>query len=73
MPNANSNSVHNTRDIMWLKRMYYTKQPSSYDVVIKPTAHRSDEVVESVRSEALQHVTEDAQIDIMQSSKKITL
>jgi hypothetical protein len=44
MWNPKTKGLHNTRDVIWLKRMYYTKQLPTYDVVIESVEPRENEV-----------------------------
>jgi len=39
MWNPKTEGLHNTIDVIWLKRVYFTKQPPTYDVVIESVEH----------------------------------
>ncbi len=42
--NPKTKGLHNTRDMIWLKSMYYTRQPPTYNVVFEPVELGNNEV-----------------------------
>jgi len=65
MWNPKTKGLHNTRDVVWLKRMYYTKQPPTYDVVIEPVEPRENEVGEGTGDDAQPSTIENEQENTM--------
>jgi hypothetical protein len=65
MWNPKTKGLPNTRDVIWLKRMYCTKQPPTYDVVIEPVEPRENEVREGTGDDAQPSTIENDQENTM--------